>query len=157
MSVQEFDAVLMQDDKTTGIMFAVPFNVPEVFGSKAQVKVAGTVDGVAYRSSIVPYGGVHYIGINKTLLKSVGKAKGDTVHVVMQIDTEERTVSTPDDLAQALETDEQAKARFDKLSYSHRKEYVEWIESAKKPETRANRVQKTLAMLNEGRKGLNAR
>jgi len=75
----------------------------------------------------------------------------------MAIDTEERTVTTPDDLQQALETEPQAKAAFDKLSYSHRKEYVQWIEEAKKPETRAKRIEKTLAMLNEGRKELKAR
>jgi hypothetical protein len=149
MSVHEFDAVLQQDDKTTGILFTVPFNVQDVFGTKAQVKVTGTLDGVPYRSSIAPYGGVHYMGINKKLLKDVGKGQGDTVHVVMQIDTEERTVTPPEDLAQALETDEQAKAQFDKLSYSHRKEYVDWIEEAKKPETRARRIEQTLERLRQ--------
>jgi uncharacterized protein YdeI (YjbR/CyaY-like superfamily) len=62
-------------------------------------------------------------------------------------DTEPRTVETPPDLATALKRAPAAARVFDKLSNSHRKEYVQWIEEAKKPETRARRLEKTIEML----------
>ncbi len=58
----------------------------------------------------------------------------------------------PADLAEALAQDEEARASFDGLSYTHRKEWVRWIEEAKKAETRAARLTKTVESLREGKR-----
>ena len=65
-------------------------------------------------------------------------------------DAAPREVTLPDDLAGAL--DDQARAFFDGLSFTHRKEWVRWVEEAKKPETRATRVDKTVEALRAGRR-----
>lgn len=116
-----------------------------------RVKVRGTIDGYPYCGSIAPYGGKHYMVVKKEIRGAIGKG-GDTVHVVTERDTEERTVGVPADFTRALAQDKQAKAFFDKSSYTNRKEYVEWIESAKKPETRARRIQQAVERLAKGMK-----
>ena len=63
---------------------------------------------------------------------------------------DDRVVEVPADFQEALKADEAAKARFDSLSYSHRKEHVKAIEEAKKPETRRRRIEKALEMLRGG-------
>jgi uncharacterized protein YdeI (YjbR/CyaY-like superfamily) len=76
---------------------------------------------------------------------------GDTVSVVMGTETEPRTVTVPADLKKALAKNKDAKAAFDKLSYTHRKEFVQWIEGVKREETRAGRTGKALAMMADGK------
>jgi uncharacterized protein YdeI (YjbR/CyaY-like superfamily) len=74
----------------------------------------------------------------------------DRVRVTMELDTEPRTVRVPPDLRAALREDADARASFAKLSYTHRREYVDWIEEAKRPETRARRVAGTVERVREG-------
>ena len=78
---------------------------------------------------------------------AAGVKAGDTVDITMQRDDEPRPVATPDDLAAALQAIPAAQAAWDGLAPSHRKEYVQWIEEAKKPETRQRRVEKTAGEL----------
>jgi uncharacterized protein YdeI (YjbR/CyaY-like superfamily) len=76
-----------------------------------------------------------------------GASAGNTYDVDVELDTAPRTVDVPPDLAAALAKDQQARAAFDALSYSHQRQHVEAIAGAKKQETRQRRIDKTLAML----------
>ena len=78
----------------------------------------------------------------------------DEVTISVEPDTEPRLIEIPPDLARELKKDKEAKAFFDKLSYTHQKEYVTWINEAKKQETRQNRILKTLEMLKKGQRGV---
>ena len=69
----------------------------------------------------------------------------------MELDTEPRRVRVPDDLAQALASDPEAQDTFARLSFTHRREYVEWVEEAKRPETRTRRIEQTLERVRAGR------
>lgn len=149
MKRQEFEVGLIKDDKTSGLGIKIPFNVLETFGSKGQIKVKGTIDGRPYPGSIHPYGGIHYMGVKKEFREAIGKKQGDRMIVTMEVDTEPRTIEVTDDLARAFDGNETAKAAFEKCSYTHKKEYVEWINEAKKPETRQRRIVKTLEKLVE--------
>jgi uncharacterized protein YdeI (YjbR/CyaY-like superfamily) len=64
--------------------------------------------------------------------------------------TAERTVERPPELREAFEQDRELRAFFDSLSFAHRKEYVRWIEEAKREETRRARAAKALEMLRDG-------
>ena len=146
-----FKAVI-EEGRGGGAFVAIPFDVRETFGTGGQVKIEATFDGEPYRGSIAPMGGGrHILGIQKAIRQKIGKDIGDRFEVVVQRDTEPRTVETPDDLAKALKRAPAARQAYEKLSYTHRKEYVRWVEEAKKPETRTRRVEKTLAMLVEGK------
>jgi hypothetical protein len=130
----------------------VPLNVEEVFGSRSCVPVKGAIEGVPYRSSLMPQGeGRFILVVNKTLRDEIGKEVGDAVEVTMEPDTQARTVEIPEDLAEALQGDAAAEETFERFSYSKRKEYVDWIESAKRPETRSNRIRQALEKLAQGR------
>ena len=76
----------------------------------------------------------------------MGKGDGDGVTVTLERDAGERTVDVPDDLAAAL-AEAGLREAFDKLSYSHRREHVNAINDAKRPETRTRRIAKALEML----------
>ena len=153
MPGHEFEAVLERPDATGSWTFLrVPFDVQEAFGSRARVAVKGSVNGVAVRSSLMPQGdGTHILVVNKSIRDQAGADVGDTVRVTLEQDTAPRTVTTPPDLKSALADAGVAPSAFEGMSYSHRKEYVEWIESAKRPETRARRVTRAVSMIRENR------
>ncbi len=129
----------------------LPFDAKATFG-KARAPVRGRVDGAEFRSTVAVYGGRSYVGFNRELRERAGIAMGDDVEVELELDTEPREVELPPGLEWALEGDAAAKQAFDGLSYSHRREYAEWIAEAKKPETRERRVAKAVEMLLAGTK-----
>lgn len=131
----------------------IPFNVEKMFGSKARVAVKGTVNGVPYRGSAMPWGdGLHFLVVNKQIQKEAGVAPGDTLDVSLELDTEQRTVDVPEELQAALKKDAAARKVFEKLAYSHQREYADYVREAKKPETRQARVAKSLGLLAEDRR-----
>ena len=82
--------------------------------------------------------------------EAAGVEAGDEIVVDIENDTAPREVVLPADLEAAM--DDAARTAYDGLSYTHRKEWVRWVEEAKKPETRATRIEKTVAGLREGKK-----
>jgi bifunctional DNA-binding transcriptional regulator/antitoxin component of YhaV-PrlF toxin-antitoxin module len=146
--------VLLEADpdgsRATGI--TIPFDVQKEYGTRARVPVRGTLNGAPFRSSIVPMGGRHMMAVPKKLRDAAGVSAGETVTVVMERDTEPRVVTPPADLVAALDQSDAAKAAWAKLSYTHQKEHVQAIEEAKKPETRARRIARTLEVLGGSRK-----
>src|SRR5688572_18428077 len=145
---QEFSAIIEQHKDIDAAYVTIPFSVPEVYGTKGQVKIVATFDGVEYRGSLAPMGnGCHVLGIRKEIRNAIGKSFGNEVRVTVKPDLEPRTVTIPSDLQEILNDNPEAKHAFEKLSFTHRKEYVNWIEEAKKPETRQRRLEKTIEKL----------
>lgn len=95
--------------------------------------------------------GKYYVSLSAENRDAAGVEAGDDVEVEIDLDSEPRVMQAPDDLAQALSLDDAAREFFDTLSYSHRRTYVDWITSAKKPETRERRIGQAVEMLAEGR------
>ena len=83
--------------------------------------------------------------------EACGVAPGDEIEATIALDVAPREVDVPPELAVALDLRTAARAAFDALAYSHRKEFARWVAEAKKPETRERRIEQTLAMLAEGR------
>jgi hypothetical protein len=134
---------------------AVPFDVNEVFGSKARIAVAGTMNGFPFRNSLMPEGdGTHAMMVSKELQAGAKARAGDVVNVTIDKDETERHIAAPADLEKALKKNRKAASVFAALSYSCRKEYVDWITGAKQETTRANRIAKAVEMLAAGQKRL---
>jgi hypothetical protein len=130
----------------------IPFDVEKVFGKRSRIAVCGTVNGFAFRNSIMPTGdGGHEMMFAKALQQGAGAVAGDVVEVYMEADLEPRKVEVPNDLAEALRGDARAEELFAKASFSCQKEFVVWIEEAKRAETRQRRIANTLLMLHAGR------
>ena len=131
----------------------IDFDVEKVFGTRGRVPVRGTLNGAPYRGSLFPMGGCHFMVVNRYLREAAGVTGGENVPVTMERDTEPRVITPPADFARALKANKEAQATWDKLSYTHRREHVEHIEDARKPETRQRRLEKSVALLAAGQKG----
>lgn len=143
--METFEAVI-QEANGGGAYVEVPPEVLEALGGGGRIPVQATFDGVPYRGSIASMGGCKALGLLKQIRADLGKAPGDQVVVTVSRDTAERTIEVPPDLAEAL-TAAGVREAFDKLSYSHRREHVNAILDAKKPETRTRRIAKTVQQL----------
>ena len=149
----EFEAVLEAGDGDGGVFVVVPFSVPEAYGTRGEVAVQVTFDGYPYQGSITPLGdGHHAVHVLKQIRKAVAKTIGDTVRVTLSRDVAERKMEAPADLAAQLAANPKAGAYFATLAYTHQREFVRWLEGAKRPETRARRLAETVELLGQGRK-----
>ena len=148
---QSFTAVI-QNAGGGGAFVEIPFDVEAVFGAK-RPKIKAMIEGVPYRGILSRMGtDYHMLIIIKEIREKIGKTFGDEVRITVEPDTEPRVLEIPKDLMKELKKNKEAKAFFDKLSYTHQKEYVTWVTEAKKEETRQNRIVKTIAMLEQGKK-----
>ena len=119
---------------------------------KTRVPVTVTINGYSYPTTIAVYGGKYYVPARREVRESARIEPGKRLTVRIALDTAARTVPVPPDLAQELAKDRAAKAFFDGLALSHRREYASWIAAAKREETRAERVKRTMAALRAGKK-----
>lgn len=148
-----FRAVIESSDKG-GAYIRIPFDVEAAFGKK-RVPVKALINGEPYRGTLVRMGEpCHILGVLKEIRQRIGKTFGDEVEVTLDEDVELRRVKMPADLQAALNEYPDVKVLFEKLSYTHQKEYVEWIVDAKKDETRKGRIAKTIVQLRQGKKGI---
>jgi hypothetical protein len=145
----EFRAAVTLGGRTaTGIQ--VPDEVVERLGSGRRPPVVVRIGAYTYRTTVAPMGGDFWIPLAAEHRESAGVAAGQEVDVDIELDTAPREVALPDDLSAAM--DGVARAAFDGLAPSHKKEWVRWVEEAKKPETRTARIGKTVSGLRAGRK-----
>ena len=143
----KFRAKLLLEGKTaTGI--EVPAKVVESLGAGKRPAVAVKLHKYTYRTHVAPMGGRFLIPVAAEVRERSGVKAGDTLEVTIELDTAPRVVKVPPDLAKALKAEGLA-AAFAKLSYTNQKEAVVSLESAKKPETRQRRLEKTLASLRD--------
>ncbi|HEX4520727.1 MAG TPA: YdeI/OmpD-associated family protein [Gaiellaceae bacterium] len=134
-------------DHPPALGFDLPFDPKDAFG-KVRAAVRVTINGYEFRTTVVAMGGRVFIGLNREVRAAASVAAGDRVRVEVVLDDEPRTVEIPADLAAALEPAELA--FLESLSFTHRKEYVRWIEDAKRAETRQARIVKAATMLRDG-------
>ena len=144
---------IIQNPGGGGAFVEIPFDVEKAFGSK-KPRVKAMIEGVPYRGTLVRMGRKnHMLIILKGIREQIGKTFGDKIKITVESDTEPRVIEVPKELLKELLKDKDAKTFFDKLAYSHQKEYVLWVESAKKDETRRARIVKTIEMLKQGKRG----
>lgn len=129
----------------------VPDEVVASLGRGKRVPVVISIGDYSYRTTVTPMGGQFFVPLAAEHRTAAGVEAGQQIDVGIELDDQPRVVAVPDDLAELL--DERARAFFDGLAFTHQREWVQWIESAKKPETRASRLAKTAEALREGRRG----
>jgi hypothetical protein len=134
---------------TTGFQLTDAF--VEELGGGGRPKVVVTVNGYAFRSSIARMGGEYWLGVSAERRAAAGIRAGDLLDLEIELDTAPREIEVPADLAAALDADPAAKRFWGTLSYSNQRWHAEQITAAKKAETRAARVAKSVAMLRAGR------
>jgi len=124
----------------------VPFDVEKVFGRK-RMPIVVTINGVKYRTTVAVYGGRYYFPMRREIREQAGVPANGTCRLTIEPDLAPRVVEAPKDLMSAMRKHAPAFARWKTWSYTHQKELVDWVTSAKRPETRERRIDKALAML----------
>jgi hypothetical protein len=138
--------VTLESAGRTATGMEVPEAVVEQLGAGKRPPVKVTIGDYTYRSTVAVMGGRYMLGVSAEHRAGAGVAAGDTFDVTLELDTEPRTIDVPPDLAAALE-DAGLTDAFERLAFTHRKEHVRAVEDAKKPETRARRIAKTVEMV----------
>lgn len=130
--------------------FTIPEGIVEGFSQGKRPPVRVTINGYTYRNTVAVMGGQYMIGVAAEHREKAGISAGDVITVELALDTEPRVVVMPDDLAQALATHAAARAHYERLSYTNRKEIVRSIEEAKSDATRQRRIAKAVETLRDG-------
>jgi len=145
-----FRATMLSTGKTT-LGFHIPPEVVESLGAGKRPPVRVTINGYTYRNTVAVYGGVYMIGVSAENRGPAGVKGGDEVDVDLELDTAPREITVPPELQAALDADPAAKATFDKLSYSNKSYHTLQVTGTNNPETRARRIEKSIAVLREGK------
>jgi hypothetical protein len=124
--------------------------VAAVGGGRRAFPVRVSVNGVTLPLRLASMGGENLIGLARAVREQAGVSIGSTYQVEIVADLGARSVEVPEDLAVVLADDGKARAAFEALADSHRKEFVRWVREAKRDATRAQRVAKTIEMLRAG-------
>jgi hypothetical protein len=133
-----------------GAYVLFPYDTQKEFATKGKVPVKATFNGVSYTGSLIKYRNpLHMLGVLKTIREQIRKGPGDTIEVIVWRDEEPRTIEVPAQFERLIKN-EGLLPVFEKLSYTHRKEYCRWITDAKKEETRLKRLEKAIEMLKKG-------
>jgi hypothetical protein len=135
----------------TATGLAVPGDVVTALGGGRRPPVTITIGGHTYRTTIATMGGRFLVPLSAANRQAAGVAAGDEVDVSIELDAAPREVEVPDDLASALAAEPTARQFFEGLSFTHRKEWVRWVTEAKRVETRAQRIARTVDAVKAGR------
>lgn len=147
----EFDSEIRQlEGKIKWSVFYFPYSAAEEFGSKGNIPVLITVDGHKFEHTLLPSRNGHYLAYNEFIRKAVGKDIGDTVHITLEKDTKERKYTAPPHIEKALK-EKGVLVQYLKQPDYLKREQVNFIEVAKKEETKQNRLNKLISLL-EGKK-----
>jgi len=140
-------------DRTAGNphYFILPVDFVAAFG-RHRPPVRVTIRGHTWRTTPARYGESYYLVVNRAVREATGLQYGDRVRIRIELDTEPRVVEQPPELAVSLAGADEARAVFERLSFSHQKAYADWVAEAKRPETRARRAAASVERLLAGRK-----
>ena len=131
-----------------GTLVPVPRDVAAKLGLTGMPKIQAVIAGQPYRGSLMPMGdGTYCLGVLKSIQEAAGVELGDTVNVLLELDTTPRVVEAPADLARAMARDKKMTANWEKLAFTNKKEMAFSLEEAKKPETRERRLAAAIAKL----------
>ena len=144
-----FEAIVQKEGSFTFV--AIPFSPREVWGAKPRYSVAGTINGIPVRGTLGVLAQDYFLRLGAAWIRDTGIELGATVTVQLALEGPQEDNVAPD-IAQALAENEKAKTFFNGLPTFYRKNFVRWIESAKRAETRAKRIHEMVALLEEGKR-----
>lgn len=146
---QSFEAVIQKEGGFTFV--AIPFSPREVWGGKTTYHVTGAINGVPVRGTLGASGQDYFLRLGAAWVRDSGIAVGENVAVQLMLEGPQESNLAPD-IANALSSNSKAKAFFEGLPTFYRKNFIRWIESAKRGETRAKRIDEMIRLLEEGKR-----
>ena len=149
LSIQRFQTVLMKSGSR--VFIPIPFSPNDAWGVKQRHYIRGTVNGHTVRGSLGSDGKQYFLPLGAAWRRGCGLEAGDPVDVALSPEGPQ-SESLSADITEALDAQPQAKAFFESLATFYRNTYIKWIESAKRPETRAARIKEIIDLLKAGKK-----
>lgn len=147
---KEFNTILQKlEGKIQWTVFYIPFSVEEEYGTKGRFNVQAIIDGHPFSATLLPSRNGHYMVYNKAMKSVCKKEIGDSIHVILRSDKEERILNIPDYILEAIRSNPIANSKFNELPYYIKREEINKIEEAKKGETRIRRLEKFIQKLTE--------
>ena len=146
---QRFESIIKKSGARAFI--EIPFNPNDVWGGKQRHDVTGSVNGCSVRGALGLDGSNYFLSLGAAWRRDNGLDVGAKVDVILSPEGPQ-TESMAPDIANSLEAHPQAKTFFQSLATFYRRNYIKWIESAKRPETRSKRIDEMIALLKDGQK-----
>jgi len=146
---KSFNAIIQKEGKF--IFVAIPFSPREVWGSKPRYSVAGDINGIAVRGTLGALGQDYFLRLGAAWMRDSGIELGTNVSVRLSLEGPQES-NVASDIAKALSDNKKAKTFFDGLPTFYRKNFIRWIESAKREETRVKRISEMMKLLEEGKR-----
>jgi len=152
----KFKSKILQHGTMNAAYIEFPYSTEKLFGKKGQVKIKAVFEEKAeYRGTLAKMKTeCHLLILTQEIRRQINKTFGDEISVKLWEDKEERIVDLPDDVKEIFNENKEAFEMYEKMSYTHKKEYIRWITDAKKTETRENRKAKMIEMILAGKKGI---
>ena len=146
---KSFSATVQKEGKFTFV--SIPFSPPEVWGVKPRYQVAGTINDITVRGTLGALGQDYFLRLGAAWMRDSGIEIGAKVRVNLALEGPQENNIAPD-IAKALSANKKAKTFFEGLSTFYRKNFIRWIESAKREETRVKRINEMIRLLEEGKR-----
>ena len=141
--------------KINGLVLLLPKNVSAKFSSRGMTTIEGSMNGVAFRTTVRPDGQKsHWMTVDKKLSAAAKAKAGDTVDMEVAPAEQQDEPVVPADLKKALAASPKAKALWSQITLIGRRDWVQWVETAKQAETRARRVKNACSMLAGGKRNV---
>ncbi len=144
-----FDAIVQKEGSFTFI--SIPFSPREVWGIKPRFYVTGTINGISVRGTLGASGQDYFLRLGAAWLRGTGIEPGANVFVQLTLEGPQ-VGNIASDIAKALSDNKKAKTFFDGLPTYYRKNFIRWIDSAKREETRVRRINEMMKLLDEGKR-----
>jgi bifunctional DNA-binding transcriptional regulator/antitoxin component of YhaV-PrlF toxin-antitoxin module len=136
----EYETILIKGTQL-GVFAEFPFESAKEFGTRKVIRVKATFDGKMFRMSLLPHGnGTHWLYLKKEIRDAIGKTEGDSVHIIVEKDENLPGIIIPEYLQWLLENDAGMKKRFEKLPYSAKKFWTNYIDEPKSDDGKVSRV-----------------
>ncbi len=146
--IYEFNIELKKlEGKLPWTVFYIPFSIKKTFGTNGRIYVKTFIDGYQFEGFLLPSRNGHYMVFNKDMQKLCEKKIGDTIKVKMEYETKQKSLIIPDFILEKININETLLKKFNELPRYIKKEEINKIVSAKKEETKQNRLNKLIQML----------
>jgi hypothetical protein len=151
-----FEAVLhrpAQPKKATWAFLVLPESASAELPTRSQVSVEGALAAAPFQATLEPDGnGSHWLRVDKALLEAARVQPGDTVSLEVKPLAKEPEPQVPADLREALAAHPGAKTTWDDITPIARRDWIQWMTSGKKAETRVKRIATACDMLASGKR-----
>jgi hypothetical protein len=149
MTTQRFTAMVTKTGSKTFI--TIPFNPNQVWGVKQRHHTTGTINGRSWRGALASDGDQYVLPFGSAWRRDNGVEAGVEVEVELTPEGPQTGALAPD-IAAALDAAPEARAFFASLATFYRNGYLRWIEGARRPETRQERIAELIGLLRAGKK-----